>query len=128
MQAARLALRLAGRIVGPVFLEKHGPRVENFGFNFKELGKWCNKELRATNVLTTMVLNAPGLLGDPVIPIAASMGELIDGVVSVQEDLVIELFENFRTLPEMIVVEIPEAERNPINLRRFRVGLRGTDC
>lgn len=56
------------------------------------------------------------------------MGELIDGVVSVQEDLVIELFENFRTLPEMIVVEIPEAERNPINLRRFRVGLRGTDC
>lgn len=59
LQAARLALRLAGRIVGPVFLEKHGPRVENFGFNFKELGKWCNKELRATNVLTTMVLNAP---------------------------------------------------------------------
>lgn len=173
LQAAKLALQLAGRIVGPVFLEKHGPKVGNFGFKFQELGKWCNKELGATNALTEMVLNAEpwvkqivdmrnavdhprdapkkrlivkdfafvlggaapclvepswGLLGDPLLPIAASMEEIIEGVVSVQEDLVIGVFVNFRALPELTVVEIPEAERNPVNPRRFRVGLRGTDC
>jgi hypothetical protein len=56
LQAAKLALQL--RIVGPVVLEKHGPKVGNFGFNFKELGKWCDAELGATNILTQMALHA----------------------------------------------------------------------
>lgn len=65
------------------------------------------------------------LNGSPERPIAEHMAEVIEGLLRLGEEVMVALFEHFRSSLSIVIVEIPENERDPLFPKRLRVTLAG---
>ena len=63
------------------------------------------------------------LSGEEMKPMGAVMENIIEGIIQLQEDLLVAVFTDLKSFPFAVLYGIPEAERNPECPIRIRVAL-----
>lgn len=64
------------------------------------------------------------LTGEPETPIVADMAAITEGIIQLGEAVLVAMFHKFKpAVPDLVVYEIPEADRDPRFPKRLRVGV-----
>ena len=86
---------------------------------------YANFDLEEVDGAPVLVMPRWSLTGEQLRPMLDDFDQIIEGIISLGEQLLVHLFEKFRMAPMLVIAEIPAVQRSPDRPIRLTVTVAG---